>query len=41
MNVLRRIIASMGPMDAIEFISSKLKTTKNNADFFGSMNKPS
>jgi transcription termination factor Rho len=41
MNVLRRIIASMGPMDAIEFISSKLKTTKNNADFFSSMNKPS
>ena len=41
MNVLRRIIASMGPMDAIEFINSKLKTTKNNADFFSSMNKPS
>ena len=41
MNVLRRIIASMGPMDAIEFISSKLKNTKNNADFFSSMNKPS
>lgn len=41
MNILRRIIASMGPMDAIEFINSKLKTTKNNADFFSSMNKPS
>ena len=41
MNVLRRIIASMGPMDAIEFINSKLKATKNNADFFSSMNKPS
>jgi len=41
MNVLRRIIASMGPMDAIEFINSKLKNTKNNADFFSSMNKPS
>ena len=41
MNVLRRIIAPMGTMDAIEFINSKLKDTKNNADFFNSMNKPS
>ena len=40
MNVLRRIIASMGTMDAIEFINSKLKNTKNNAEFFNSMNKP-
>tara|TARA_A100001015_G_scaffold265732_1_gene314357 strand:+ start:966 stop:2234 length:1269 start_codon:yes stop_codon:yes gene_type:complete len=40
MNVLRRIIAPMGTMDAIEFISSKLKDTKNNSDFFNSMNKP-
>jgi len=40
MNVLRRIIAPMGTMDAIEFINSKLKETKNNADFFNSMNKP-
>ena len=41
MNVLRRIIAPMGSMDAIEFINSKLKNTKNNAEFFNSMNKPS
>ncbi|MDC1032614.1 transcription termination factor Rho [Candidatus Pelagibacter sp.] len=41
MNVLRRIIAPMGTMDAVEFISSKLKDTKNNAEFFNSMNKPS
>ena len=41
MNVLRRIIAPMGTMDAIEFISSKLKDTKNNSEFFNSMNKPS
>ena len=41
MNVLRRIIAPMGSMDAIEFINSKLKNTKNNSDFFNSMNKPS
>ena len=40
MNVLRRIIAPMGTMDAIEFINSKLKNTKSNADFFNSMNKP-
>ena len=40
MNVLRRIIGPMGTMDAIEFINSKLKETKNNADFFSSMNKP-
>ncbi len=41
MNVLRRIIAPMGTMDAIEFINSKLKDTKNNTEFFNSMNKPS
>ena len=40
MNVLRRIIGPMGTMDAIEFINSKLKDTKNNAEFFNSMNKP-
>ena len=41
MNVLRKILSSMGTMDAIEFLLSKLKGTKNNADFFVSMNKPS
>ena len=40
MNVLRRIISSMGTMDAIEFLISKLRATKNNAEFFDSMNKP-
>jgi|TARA_Y100000817_G_scaffold89720_1_gene69794 transcription termination factor Rho len=40
MNVLRRIIAPMGSMDAIEFINSKLKATKSNSEFFNSMNKP-
>ena len=40
MNVLRRIIGPMGTMDAIEFLSTKLKDTKSNADFFNSMNKP-
>jgi len=40
MNVLRKILSSMGTMEAIEFILSKLNSTKNNADFFISMNKP-
>ena len=40
MNVLRKILSSMGTMEAIEFLLSKLKNTKNNADFFTSMNKP-
>ena len=39
MNVLRRIISPMGTMDGIEFLISKLKNTKNNTDFFDSMNK--
>ena len=41
MNVLRRIIAPMGSMDAIEFINSKLKATKNNSELFNPMNKSS
>ena len=41
MNVLRRIISPMGTMDGIDFLISKLKNTKNNADFFESMNKTS
>jgi len=41
MNVLRKILSSMGTMEAIEFLLSKLRNTKNNADFFISMNKPS
>jgi len=40
MNVLRKILSSMGTMDAIEFLLSKLRNTKNNSDFFVSMNKP-
>ncbi len=35
--VLRRILNPMGPMDAIEFLIDKLKATKNNAEFFQSM----
>ncbi len=36
--VLRRILSSMGTVDAIEFLIDKLKQTKTNADFFDSMN---
>jgi transcription termination factor Rho len=36
--VLRRILAPMGTTDAIEFLIDKLKQTKNNGDFFESMN---
>jgi len=36
--VLRRILMPMGAVDAIEFLLDKLKHTKNNDDFFDSMN---
>jgi transcription termination factor Rho len=36
--VLRRILAPMGTMDAVEFLIDKLKQTKTNGDFFDSMN---
>ena len=38
MYVLRRILAPMGTTDAIEFMLDKLRSTKNNAEFFDSMN---
>ena len=38
MYVLRRILNPMGTMDAIEFLVDKLKQTKNNGEFFDSMN---
>jgi transcription termination factor Rho len=38
MFVLRRILSPMGTMDAIEFLLDKLKHTKNNDEFFDSMN---
>jgi transcription termination factor Rho len=37
--VLRRILSPMGPVDAIEFLLSKVKETKNNEEFFESMNQ--
>jgi transcription termination factor Rho len=36
--VLRRILMPMGVQDSMEFLLGKLKDTKNNADFFESMN---
>jgi transcription termination factor Rho len=38
MYVLRRILAPMGTTDAIEFLLDKLRSTKNNSEFFDSMN---
>jgi transcription termination factor Rho len=35
--VLRRILNPMGTMDAIEFLIDRIKVTKNNGDFFTSM----
>ncbi len=36
--VLRRILAPMGTVDAIEFLLDKLRQSKTNSDFFDSMN---
>ncbi|EKE10239.1 MAG: hypothetical protein ACD_16C00066G0016 [uncultured bacterium] len=36
--VLRRILIPMGTMDGMEFLLEKLRNTKNNAEFFESMN---
>ena len=38
MYVLRRILSPMGTQDAVEFLLDKLKSSKNNDDFFQSMN---
>ncbi len=37
--VLRRILLPMGVTDAVDFLVDKLKHTKNNSDFFESMNQ--
>ncbi|HET6971330.1 MAG TPA: transcription termination factor Rho, partial [Phenylobacterium sp.] len=36
--ILRRILSPMGAQDAIEFLLDKLRGSKNNDDFFQSMN---
>ena len=37
--VLRRILNPMGTVDAVEFLLGKMKQTKNNDEFFESMNQ--
>ena len=37
--VLRRILSPMGVTDGMEFLLDKLRTTKNNSDFFDTMNQ--
>ncbi len=37
--MLRRILGPMGMVDGMEFLLSKLRNTKNNAEFFDSMNQ--
>jgi transcription termination factor Rho len=37
--VLRRILMPMGTVDAIDFLLDKMKHSKNNSDFFDSMNQ--
>ena len=36
--VLRRILSPMGTIDALEFLSDKMRTAKTNAEFWNSMN---
>jgi transcription termination factor Rho len=36
--ILRKLLSSMNPADAMEFLLGKLEQTKTNADFFASMN---
>lgn len=37
--ILRKILSPMNPIDSMEFLLDKMKTTKNNNDFLNSMNK--
>jgi transcription termination factor Rho len=37
--MLRRVLMPMGVVDAMDFLIDKLKPSKNNADFFASMNQ--
>ena len=38
MYMLRRILMPMGSVDAMEFLLGKIKETKNNDEFYNSMN---
>ena len=37
--MLRRILGPMGMGDGMEFLLDKLKSSKNNAEFFDTMNQ--
>lgn len=36
--ILRKLLSSMNPLDSMDFLMDKMKRTKNNAEFFESMN---
>ena len=40
LHLLRRVMSSMSTVDAAEFLIEKVQSTKNNADFFDTMNRP-
>jgi transcription termination factor Rho len=37
--ILRKLLAPLTPVDSMEFLSEKLKGTKNNKEFLASMNQ--
>ena len=37
--ILRKLMSSMGTVDAVEFLIDKMKDTKNNDEFFKLMNQ--
>ncbi|MGC9217765.1 transcription termination factor Rho, partial [Acidithiobacillus sp.] len=37
--VLRKLLAPMDPVESMEFLLDKVRSTKNNAEFFDSMNR--
>jgi transcription termination factor Rho len=36
--ILRKLLSSLNPSDAMEFLIGKMKRTKTNAEFYDSMN---
>jgi len=36
--ILRKLLSTMNPADAMDFLKSKMKGTRNNQEFFDSMN---
>ena len=37
--ILRKILSSMNPADAMEFLLDRMRQTKSNEEFFASMNR--